>query len=106
MGKKSKKEEKKELADEKSIDLRKSSPQKPKARKPRSSRARIPATNGPASTVQEPSEDEIRIRAYFIAERRMQLSLEGDSTHDWIEARRQLIEESRRNGSIRSKEPL
>jgi len=56
--------------------------------------------------VQEPSEDEIRIRAYFIAERRMQLSLEGDSTHDWIEARRQLIEESRRNGSIRSKEPL
>jgi hypothetical protein len=34
------------------------------------------------------------MRAYFIAERRMQLSLPGDSAHDWIEARRQLIEES------------
>jgi hypothetical protein len=34
------------------------------------------------------------MRAYFIAERRMQLSLPGDSAHDWIEARRQLIEEA------------
>lgn len=42
-----------------------------------------------------PTDEEIRIRAYFIAERRMQLSLQGDSAHDWIEARRQLIEEAR-----------
>ena len=34
------------------------------------------------------------MRAYFIAERRIQLSLAGDSAHDWIEARRQLIEEA------------
>ena len=47
----------------------------------------------PAS-VPEPSDEEIRIRAYFIAERRIQLSLAGDSAHDWIEARRQLIEEA------------
>lgn len=43
----------------------------------------------------EPTDDEIRLRAYFLAERRHQLSLPGDSAHDWIEARRQLIEESR-----------
>ena len=42
----------------------------------------------------EPTDEEIRIRAYFIAERRIQLALEGDSAHDWIEARRQLIEEA------------
>jgi hypothetical protein len=44
----------------------------------------------------EPSDEEIRIRAYFISERRMQLSLEGDSDHDWLEARRQLVEEGNR----------
>ncbi|PYJ09414.1 MAG: hypothetical protein DMF06_09965 [Verrucomicrobia bacterium] len=42
----------------------------------------------------EPTDDEIRTRAYFIAERRLQLSLQGDSAHDWIEAKRQLIEEA------------
>ena len=45
----------------------------------------------------EPSDEEIRIRAYFIAERRMQLALQGDSDHDWIEARRQLVEEASRS---------
>jgi len=47
-----------------------------------------------ASRPAEPTDDEIRIRAYFLAERRHQLSLPGDSAHDWIEARRQLIEEA------------
>jgi hypothetical protein len=46
-------------------------------------------------TLPEPSDEEIRIRAYFIAERRLQLKLQGDSAHDWIEAKRQLIEEAR-----------
>jgi hypothetical protein len=48
------------------------------------------------SSLREPSDDEIRLRAYFLAERRLQLSLPGDSAHDWIEARRQLIEEAGR----------
>jgi hypothetical protein len=43
----------------------------------------------------EPSDDAIRIRAYFLGERRARLSLPGDSAHDWIEARRQLLEEAR-----------
>ena len=64
---------------------------KPSARKPTTSAGK-PAAARPA----EPTDDEIRIRAYFLAERRHQLSLPGDSAHDWIEARRQLIEEASR----------
>jgi hypothetical protein len=45
----------------------------------------------------EPSDDEIRIRAYFIAERRIRLSLEGNSDQDWLEAKRQLVEEADRS---------
>jgi hypothetical protein len=40
------------------------------------------------------SDDEIRLRAYFIAERRVREGLPGDSSHDWLEARRQLVAEA------------
>ena len=46
------------------------------------------------SKVYEPSDDEIRLRAYFIAERRAQMSLKGDPANDWLEARQQLLEEA------------
>jgi hypothetical protein len=73
-----------------------------RAKKKKSAAARKPTTRKPvtsapkpaASRPAEPTDDEIRIRAYFLAERRHQLSLPGDSAHDWIEARRQLIEEA------------
>jgi hypothetical protein len=41
-----------------------------------------------------PSDEQIRLRAYFIAEKRAQLSLPGDIHSDWLEARRQLFEEA------------
>jgi hypothetical protein len=41
----------------------------------------------------EPTDEEIRIRAYFIAERRHRLELAGDADTDWLEARRQLLSE-------------
>jgi hypothetical protein len=74
---------------------------KPKAKKPAAKKtattpARSTAKKAAASSVREPSDEEIRLRAYFLAERRHQLSLPGDSAHDWIEARRQLIEEAGR----------
>ncbi len=47
----------------------------------------------------EPSDADIRLRAYFIAERRVQLALQGDPAKDWLEARQQLIEEARQPGS-------
>jgi hypothetical protein len=42
----------------------------------------------------EPSDDEIRTRAYFISERRHRLALPGDAGSDWLEAKRQLLSES------------
>ena len=55
-----------------------------------------------AKTAQQPTatgdvavtDEEIRIRAYLISEWRMQNGVSGDSAHDWLEARRQLQEES------------
>jgi hypothetical protein len=64
---------------------------KPSAKPPATSDEK-PAVSRPM----EPTDDEIRLRAYFLAERRHRLSLPGDSNHDWIEARRQLIEEASR----------
>jgi hypothetical protein len=64
------------------------------AKKPSTPKPATSATKPAASRPVEPTDDEIRIRAYFLAERRHQLSLPGDSAHDWIEARRQLIEEA------------
>jgi len=43
----------------------------------------------------EPTDAEIQVRAYFLAERRIQQGLQGDSAHDWIEAKKQLTEETR-----------
>jgi hypothetical protein len=42
----------------------------------------------------EPSEEEIRLRAYFISERRHRLALPGDASSDWLEAKRQLLSET------------
>jgi len=41
-----------------------------------------------------PSDEDIRIRAYFISERRHRLDLPGDASSDWLEARRQLLSEA------------
>jgi hypothetical protein len=42
------------------------------------------------------ADEAIRIRAYLISQWRMQNGVPGDSAHDWLEARRQLQEESDR----------
>jgi hypothetical protein len=41
----------------------------------------------------DPTDDEIRIRAYFISERRRRFALPGDASSDWLEAKRQLLSE-------------
>ena len=77
-----------------------SAPAKPKAKKPAAKKTTPQPSRGASKKassspdLREPTDEEIRIRAYFLAERRIQLSLPGDSAHDWIEARRQLIEEA------------
>ena len=71
----------------------------PLKKKPASASKAPGAAKASRGGVSEPSDEEIRIRAYFIAERRLQLSLQGDSAHDWIEAKRQLVEEAKRAAS-------
>ena len=44
----------------------------------------------------EASEDAVRLRAYFISERRRRFALPGDAESDWVEAKRQLLAEARR----------
>ena len=42
----------------------------------------------------EPSDEEARLRAYFISERRREFGLPGDASSDWLEAKRQLLSET------------
>ncbi len=47
-----------------------------------------------AGTIARPSDEETRLRAYFISERRRRFALPGDADSDWLEAKRQLLSES------------
>lgn len=51
----------------------------------------MPPEAGPSA---KPSDEEVRMRAYFISERRRRFALPGDADSDWLEARRQLLSES------------
>jgi hypothetical protein len=42
----------------------------------------------------EPSDEQVRLRAYFISERRRRFALPGDAESDWLEAIRQLLAEA------------
>jgi hypothetical protein len=52
-----------------------------------------PDARGPA----EPSDEQIRLLAYFISERRRRFALPGDAESDWLEAKRQMLSESDRH---------
>jgi len=43
----------------------------------------------------EPTDEQIQTRAYFISERRRRFALPGDANSDWLEAKRQLLSETR-----------
>ncbi len=74
---------------------------KPKTpqRKPRS-KAKDPALPAPLGYLI--AEEEISLRAYYLAEERQQHGLPGDSAQDWLTAERQLREEhhARHNGRV------
>jgi hypothetical protein len=46
-----------------------------------------------AANMAGPSDDAIRLRAYFISERRRRFALPGNAESDWLEAMRQLLSE-------------
>jgi hypothetical protein len=47
-----------------------------------------------AARLTEPSDEEIRLRAYFISEHRRRCALPGDADSDWREAKQQLLSKS------------
>jgi hypothetical protein len=49
-----------------------------------------------ATGTPEPSDEAIRLRAYFISERRRRFALPGDADSDWLEAKRQLLSDADR----------
>jgi hypothetical protein len=71
-------------------------------RKPRETGATKGATTIRASIphepaeIGEPSDEAVRLRAYFISERRRRFALPGDAESDWLEAKRQLLFEAGR----------
>lgn len=75
------------------------------AKKPRKPRMITKATTGTTEISASPqneasesigfSEDTIRLRAYYISERRRRFALPGDAESDWLEAKRQLLAEAR-----------
>jgi Protein of unknown function (DUF2934) len=74
---------------------RRATSKKPVGKKSRTStrKARMSPKSAPPSAAAEPSDEMIRTRAYFIAERRHRLGLPGDASSDWLEAKRQLLSE-------------
>jgi hypothetical protein len=84
---------------------KKATPAKAAAKKTsakKSTRKAAAKTSARAKRGAHPTDEEIRIRAYFIAERRMQMRLDGDPGNDWIQAREELIAElgeSKPNGN-------
>ena len=45
------------------------------------------------SSASQPGAEQIALRAYFIAERRRSLGIDGDETSDWIAAEKELLAE-------------
>jgi hypothetical protein len=60
----------------------------------------IPPTPHQIERRPEPSDQEIRLRAYFLSERRRKFALSGDAESDWHEAKRQLLCESGEQGEF------
>jgi len=52
-----------------------------------------PATDS-QNQIQDPTIEQIQLRAYFVAQRRLSLGMAGDSISDWIQAERELKKEA------------
>ena len=72
-------------------------PAKPAAKKPAASKAALP------KKAASYSQDDVALRAYFIAEKRRKLGLPGDEHSDWVEAERQLAHEFRPKTKAKAK---
>ncbi len=72
---------------------------KPAAKKPAAVKAKAALPKKAASYTQ----DDVALRAYFIAEKRRKLGLPGDEHSDWVEAERQIAAEFRPKTKAKAK---
>jgi hypothetical protein len=73
-----------------------SSKAKKPARPKKAATEKIEAGAAPVpATAFDPTDEQIQTRAYFISERRRRFDLPGDANSDWLEAKRQLLSETR-----------
>ena len=87
----------KKKADKRQSGRRATAAKKPRKETTAGTTAQISASPQPkAATSGDLSEETIRLRAYFISERRRRFALPGDAESDWLEAKRQLVAETRR----------
>ena len=68
----------------------------PVAAKPVKAAPKKPAKASSPAKKTAYTQDDVALRAYFIAEKRGKAGLPGDSTSDWVEAERQLLAESKK----------
>jgi hypothetical protein len=74
---------------------RTSTPKSATARKKAATAGKAKASRPPgAGKGAELQDEKIRLRAYFISERRRRFGLPGDAESDWLEAKRQLLSEA------------
>jgi hypothetical protein len=63
---------------------------------PRKRRTADPATTT-EKNIQDPTVEQIQLRAYFIGQKRVSLGIAGDSTSDWVQAEWELKEEAQKS---------
>ena len=71
-------------------------PRKPKGATEQTAHISASPPEDVTPVIGEPSDEAVRLRAYFISERRRRFALPGDAESDWLEAKRQLLAEARR----------
>ena len=70
-------------------------PPKPRDTSERTAHISVDPQPDVTAVSEAPSDDAVRLRAYFISERRRRFALPGDTESDWLEAKRQLLAEAR-----------
>ncbi len=75
------------------VETKEPVPVKPSPKKKAASKTTTAKKPGTKKS-KRPTNEDIALRAYFIAERRQKLGWFGDETQDWVEAERQLLKEA------------
>ena len=79
----------------KSDKIRSTSAKAKRPSRPRKVPAKKPEIEATPVATFDPTDEQIEMRAYFISERRRRFDLPGDANSDWLEAKRQLLSETR-----------